>query len=64
MAWILAQSLWLSQAYRLEMLGQYAFYEIWLAGLVMFAVNATILLFLVHDFYRTTTRTTKDIKVT
>ena len=39
-AWIGAQALWLSIAYRLEIEGESVYLELWLASLVFLAVNA------------------------
>lgn len=38
-----SQVLWLSQAYRLEFLGQSVFREVWMASLLFFVTNAWIL---------------------
>ncbi|KAH6574135.1 hypothetical protein BASA50_010051 [Batrachochytrium salamandrivorans] len=42
-AWVFGQALWLSQAYRLEHLGHNTFMELWVAGIVFFVINVTIL---------------------
>ena len=39
-AWIGAQALWLSVAYRLEIEGEPVYLELWLASIVFLAVNA------------------------
>ncbi|EPX72463.1 pig-M [Schizosaccharomyces octosporus yFS286] len=41
--WILGQALWLLNAYRLEMLGNSVFIELWLSGLFFFVANVYIL---------------------
>ncbi|BEI82571.1 hypothetical protein CcaverHIS002_0304390 [Cutaneotrichosporon cavernicola] len=38
-AWIAGQALWLSQAYRLELLGESVWVRVWAAGLVLFAAS-------------------------
>lgn len=40
---LFSQVLWLSQAYRLEFLGQSVFREVWMASLLFFVTNAWIL---------------------
>ena len=39
-AWIGAQAVWLSIAYRLEIEGESVYFELWLASLLFLAVNA------------------------
>ncbi|WBW73002.1 pig-M, glycosylphosphatidylinositol-mannosyltransferase I complex subunit pig-M [Schizosaccharomyces osmophilus] len=41
--WIASQAMWLLNAYRLEMLGNSVFIELWLSGLFFFAANVYIL---------------------
>ncbi|KAL1962226.1 hypothetical protein VTN77DRAFT_9882 [Rasamsonia byssochlamydoides] len=48
--WVLAQALWLHQAFRLEFLGISSFFpSLWLASLAFFAVNVWILGIIVGD---------------
>lgn len=42
-AWILGQAVWLSQAYRLEFLGESVFGEMWAAGMLFLLANAGVL---------------------
>lgn len=58
--WFGAQALWLSQAYRLEMLGQNTFLEIWIAGIVLFLVHNWIVAQFIshHQFHSQKSATT------
>lgn len=38
-AWIAGQALWLSQAYRLELLGESVWVRVWASGLALFAAS-------------------------
>lgn len=47
--WIGGQGLWLSQAYRLEFLGENTFLLLWLSGILFFLLNIFLLIqFIVH----------------
>lgn len=39
----ITQALWLSQAYRLEMLGEATYLNVWAAGIIFFGVNCWVL---------------------
>lgn len=43
LSWVFGQALWLSQAYRLEMLGQNTYYEIWISSILFFIANCWII---------------------
>ncbi|XP_022104341.1 GPI mannosyltransferase 1-like isoform X2 [Acanthaster planci] len=48
--WFLGQALWLYLAYHLEFEGKDTFLAVWLAGLVFFAVNITILVRMITTY--------------
>ncbi|BGP33799.1 GPI mannosyltransferase 1 [Rhodotorula toruloides] len=41
--WVAGQAIWLSQAYRLEMLGEPVYREVWLAGIVFLVIQTWVL---------------------
>jgi phosphatidylinositol glycan class M len=41
--WVLCQAAWLGSAYKLELLAQDAFLQVWACGLVLFGVSVYIL---------------------
>jgi phosphatidylinositol glycan class M len=40
---LLTQAIWLSQAYRLEMLGEPAYREVWVAGIAFLVIQTWVL---------------------
>lgn len=48
--WVAGQALWLAVAYRLELEGQPVYFELWLASLVFFASQITLILLLLRYF--------------
>lgn len=49
-AWILAQALWLSQAYQLEMRAQPVYHRVWAAGILFFVVNCWVIVELIKGW--------------
>jgi phosphatidylinositol glycan class M len=41
--WVSGQALWLSQAYRLEFLGEHVFFNLWVASIVFYVVQVGII---------------------
>ncbi|PCH37839.1 glycosyltransferase family 50 protein [Wolfiporia cocos MD-104 SS10] len=49
--WAGTQALWLSEAYRLEFLGQNVFYSLWFRSLIYVVGNCCVLACIVNDYY-------------
>lgn len=48
--WIGSQALWLSEAYRLEFLGDDVYYGVWARGLVYVASNVWVLVQVIEGY--------------
>ncbi|SGY18943.1 BQ5605_C014g07513 [Microbotryum silenes-dioicae] len=63
--WILAQVLWLSQAYQLEILGWPTYLRVWAAGVVFMGINCWVIVSLIKAYTSpsapTTTTTTSSM---
>lgn len=52
-AWIGTQALWLSEAYKLEFLGQNVFFGLWTRGLIYVVGNCWVLVKIMGAYDRT-----------